>query len=84
LRRSKDFGGAAYSVDARKQARIIATAPLPCGQEGSGLRFDVVSWIASSRRASMDTRRILRLRLCGLRSTGARAARRVRKKVTVE
>src|SRR5437899_5283595 len=26
LRRSKDFGGAAYSVDARKQARIIATA----------------------------------------------------------
>ncbi len=26
LRRSKGFGGAAYSVDARKQARIIATA----------------------------------------------------------
>src|SRR5258707_10866315 len=26
LRHSKDFGGAAYSVDARKQARIIATA----------------------------------------------------------
>jgi len=26
LRRSKDFGGAAYSIDARKQARIIATA----------------------------------------------------------
>jgi len=37
LRRSKDFGGAAYSVDARNRRGSSPRAPLPCGQEGSGL-----------------------------------------------
>src|SRR5260221_1396975 len=43
LRRSKDFGGAAYSVDARKQARIIATARhYLAGKKEAACRFDVV------------------------------------------
>jgi putative endonuclease len=43
LRRSKTFGGAAYSVDRRKQERIIATARhyLAGAREGA-CRFDVV------------------------------------------
>jgi len=43
LRRSKTFGGAAYSVDRRKQERIIATARhyLTSARE-SACRFDVV------------------------------------------
>ncbi len=43
LRRSKGFGGAAYSVDARKQARIIATARhYLAGKKEAACRFDVV------------------------------------------
>ena len=43
LRRSKAFGGAAYSVDRRKQARIIATARhFLAGAGESACRFDVV------------------------------------------
>lgn len=43
LRHSKDFGGAAYSVDRRKQARIIATARhYLAGTRESPCRFDVV------------------------------------------
>ena len=43
LRQSKTFGGAAYSVDRRKQARIIATARhyLARSKEAA-CRFDVV------------------------------------------
>ena len=43
LRRSKTFGGAAYSVDRRKQERIIATAShyLAGAREGA-CGFDVV------------------------------------------
>ena len=43
LRQSRTFGGAAYSVDKRKQARIIATARhyLARGKEAP-CRFDVV------------------------------------------
>jgi putative endonuclease len=43
LRHSRAFGGAAYSVDRRKQARIIATARhyLARTQEAA-CRFDVV------------------------------------------
>jgi len=66
LRRSKGFGGAAYSVDARKQARIIATARhYLAGQEGSSL--PVRRRAPRSPRATadrMDTRRILRLSPC--------------------
>src|SRR5260221_18609 len=44
LRRSKDFGGAAYSVDSRKQARIIATARhYLAGRKEAACRFDVGS-----------------------------------------
>jgi len=43
LRQSKDFGGAGYSVDRRKQARIIATARhYLAGTRESPCRFDVV------------------------------------------
>ena len=43
LRRSKAFGGAAYSVDRRKQARIIATARhYLAGAREAACRFDVV------------------------------------------
>jgi len=43
LRRSKDFGGAAYSVDRRKQERIIATARHYLARtRESPCRFDVV------------------------------------------
>lgn len=43
LRQSKDFGGAAYSVDRRKQARIIATARhYLADTRESPCRFDVV------------------------------------------
>lgn len=44
LRQSNAFGGAAYSVDARKQARIIATARhyLAATREAAACRFDVV------------------------------------------
>jgi putative endonuclease len=43
LRRSKTFGGAAYSVDRRKQARIIATARRYLAASGEApCRFDVV------------------------------------------
>jgi putative endonuclease len=43
LRHSKTFGGAAYSVDRRKQARIIATARhYLAGTRESACRFDVV------------------------------------------
>ena len=43
LRRSKDFGGAAYSVDRRKQARIIATARHYLARDAKrACRFDVV------------------------------------------
>ena len=43
LRRSKTFGGAAYSVDRRKQARIIATARHYLARtREAACRFDVV------------------------------------------
>lgn len=43
LRSSKSFGGAAYSVDRRKQARIIATARhYLTGAKEAPCRFDVV------------------------------------------
>jgi len=43
LRSSKTFGGAAYSVDRRKQARIIATARhYLAGAREAACRFDVV------------------------------------------
>ena len=43
LRHSKTFGGAAYSVDRRKQARIIATARhYLAGTREAACRFDVV------------------------------------------
>jgi putative endonuclease len=43
LRHSKTFGGAAYSVDRRKQARIIATARhYLAGTKEAACRFDVV------------------------------------------
>jgi putative endonuclease len=43
LRRSRTFGGAAYSIDRRKQARIIATARHYLARtEDSACRFDVV------------------------------------------
>jgi putative endonuclease len=43
LRRSNAFGGAAYSIDRRKQARIIATARhYLAGTRESACRFDVV------------------------------------------
>jgi putative endonuclease len=43
LRRSKTFGGAAYSVDRRKQARMIATARRYLAASGEvPCRFDVV------------------------------------------
>jgi len=43
LRRSKAFGGAAYSVDRHKQARIIATAQhYLAGSREAPCRFDVV------------------------------------------
>ena len=43
LRRSKTFGGGAYSVDRRKQARIIATARhYLSGTREAACRFDVV------------------------------------------
>ena len=43
LRHSKAFGGAAYSVDRRKQTRIIATARhYLAGARESACRFDVV------------------------------------------
>ena len=43
LRSSKTFGGAAYSVDGRKQARIIATARhYLAGAKEAACRFDVV------------------------------------------
>jgi putative endonuclease len=43
LRQSRAFGGAAYSVDRRKQARIIATARhYLAGTRESACRFDVV------------------------------------------
>jgi putative endonuclease len=43
LRRSKSFGGAAYSVDRRKQARIVATARhYLTGAREAACRFDVV------------------------------------------
>jgi len=43
LRHSKVFGGAAYSVDRRKQARIIATARhYLAGTRDAACRFDVV------------------------------------------
>jgi putative endonuclease len=46
LRHSKDFGGAAYSVDRRKQARIIATARHYLGARGS--RRAGSTWSCSS------------------------------------
>jgi putative endonuclease len=43
LRRSRTFGGAAYSIDRRKQARIIATARhYLAGAKEPACRFDVV------------------------------------------
>ena len=43
LRRSKGFGGAAYSVDRRKQVRIIAAARhYLAGKTEMPCRFDVV------------------------------------------
>ena len=43
LRRSQSFGGAAYSVDRRKQARIIAAARhYLAGAREAPCRFDVV------------------------------------------
>ncbi len=43
LRRSQNFGGAAYSVDRRKQARIIAAARhYLAGKQDAPCRFDVV------------------------------------------
>ena len=43
LRRSKSFGGAIYSVDPRKQARIIAAARhYLAGRKEVPCRFDVV------------------------------------------
>ena len=43
LRHSGTFGGAAYSVDRRKQARIIATARhYLAGTREAACRFDVV------------------------------------------
>jgi len=43
LRRSKSFGGTAYSVDRRKQARIIAAARhYLAGKREMPCRFDVV------------------------------------------
>ena len=53
LRRSKDFGGAAYSVDSRKQARIIATARhYLAGKKEEACRFDVVLLDRLSPRGS--------------------------------
>lgn len=43
LRRSKSFGGTAYSVDRRKQERIVATARhYLAGKKEMPCRFDVV------------------------------------------
>jgi putative endonuclease len=43
LRRSRTFGGAAYSIDRHKQARIIATARhYLAGVKEPACRFDVV------------------------------------------
>jgi putative endonuclease len=43
LRRSRDFGGAAQSVDRRKQGRIIAAARhYLAGKQEAPCRFDVV------------------------------------------
>jgi putative endonuclease len=53
LRQSKTFGGAAYSVDRRKQARIIATARhYLASAKDAARRFDVVLLERLSRRAS--------------------------------
>lgn len=51
-RSSRAFGGAAASVDARKQARIVAAARHYLARLGAepACRFDVVTWDGDSAR----------------------------------